>query len=127
MLTFRKKETDDAYDKWRVERKEKGDFYSCIFCKLNVIVKDFKYWVISENDFPYDKYFRVSHLLSPIRHVNEYEQLTIAEIKEYYLIREYINGTYNVVLENFGETKTIYHYHLHLLTYKDRDEEGNKL
>lgn len=123
MITFRNKETDDKYIKWKKNggHNKKGE---CLFCDKRKYAKEYKHWVLIKNDFPYDRYFRVCDMLSPKRHISGMYELTLDEYIEFLDLKKKFSKKYNVLLENFGATASLSHWHLHLLVYNDRKRNG---
>lgn len=98
-----------------LETNTKGN---CIYCDKELLVKEFKYWMILENRFPYDGIAEISHMLAPKRHVptegdlDEKELIELADIKKNEL------HNYDVIIESTPRATTRPdHYHVHLLKY----------
>lgn len=91
----------------------------CNLCKEKS-VKEFKYWKIIKNRFPWDRIAKTHHMIIPIRHVVE-SKLTKAELKEFSLLKKsYIEKNYELIAESTKKKKTIpSHFHLHLIVAKD--------
>lgn len=91
----------------------------CPICG-EVSKKDFKYWRIIKNSFPYDRIAMLHEILLPIRHVVEAD-LTEEEIGEFKEIKQnYINGHYDLMMEPVERGKSIHdHWHLHLVVLKN--------
>lgn len=91
----------------------------CGLCKATSI-KEFKYWRIIDNRFPWDLIAQIGHIIIPKRHV-VYDKLTMAEKKEFDLIKsKYIEKRYEVIAEATNRKKSIPgHFHKHLLVLKD--------
>ncbi len=84
-------------------------------------IKNFNYWVIVENDFPYDAIAKDHHLLVTKRVVPcEFRLLNKDEIEEFYYIKEnYIKENYEVLWENMPKGQSVNeHFHVHLLNLK---------
>lgn len=113
--TFRTKETEEIYRKYKenipIDCK-------CVLCALPSI-RDFKYWRIVKNDFPYDLIAETHDMILPIRHVKETE-LTEEEKTELLEIKaDYLN-IYDAILEATVRMKTVpAHHHLHVIVTKD--------
>jgi diadenosine tetraphosphate (Ap4A) HIT family hydrolase len=112
MLGFRSKKTQESYDKLLALRKEED---GCPICK-EPSEKDFKYWRIVKNPFPYDLIAKDHVMIMPKRHVME-DDLTEEEKEEYrYLEKNYIYQNYNFIMECSEKKRSIKdHYHLHLI------------
>lgn len=92
----------------------------CILCsKIKTETKkEFKYWVILPNDFPYDKIATSHDLLVLKRHAATEDMLTEAERKELLDIKvNYLPKTkYEVFYENMPKERSVKgHYHVQLI------------
>ncbi len=118
---LRSPETMAKYMKVSEERRINGHSVNPFLSLQEKPVKDFKYWVIIDNEFPYDAIATVSHMISPKREVafdwellNEDEKSEFEEIKN-----SYIKANYDVLWENLPSGQTIKgHFHLHLIVLK---------
>ena len=91
----------------------------CYLCKAPPI-REYKYWNVIPNEFPYDEVATESHILVPKRHIRE-EGLTTEEIKELAVIKPDIHETYDLIMENTHKQKSIPgHFHTHLLMIRER-------
>jgi len=83
------------------------------------IVKEFDYWVIVENDYPYDAITDTHHMLVPRDVYTSFEDVSDAAAEELdAVVREYINENYDATMENTMQNRTVpTHIHLHLLTF----------
>ncbi len=105
--------------KYFLHRRNKSHLNGCGLCN-DKIIKQFKFWKIINNKFPYDKIAKEHHMLIPIRHCKE-EDLSKEELDELKEIKKgYINDyAYNYILESTNKVKSIpEHFHLHLLVLK---------
>ena len=103
------------------KREEKGIKYNPFTSNQEILVKEFNYWNIIENEFPYDAIATVSHMIATKREVPfDWRLLTSEEEKEIEFLKEtYLNENYDVVWENLPKGQTIpKHFHLHLLVLK---------
>ena len=113
--TLRSKATEDRYEKYKESKPNDG---KCVLCEAEV-VKNFKFWKIIHNDFPYDLIASTHDMILPIRHVKETElteeeRLELLEIKADYL------NIYDAILESTPRMKTVpTHHHLHVFVTKD--------
>jgi diadenosine tetraphosphate (Ap4A) HIT family hydrolase len=116
MPSLRTPESQDHYLKLIDEGILNG---SCVLCTKPAI-KEFEYWKILPNDFPYDRIAKVHHMIVPKRHTTEPE-LTADEINELNKIKqEYLFHEYDYVMEAAHRKKSIpAHFHLHLIVVKD--------
>ena len=82
-------------------------------------IKNFQYWRIVKNIFPWDRIVKVHHMIIPKRHIM-YEKLNAGEKRELAALRVgYINKNYGVMAEATHRKKSIPdHFHLHLIVLK---------
>lgn len=87
----------------------------CSLCKKKVL-KEFNFWKIMENNFPYDRIASIHHMIIPIRHCSE-EELTNSEKEEFRQIKKtYLHSEYEWLIEGTYKMKSIpSHFHLHLI------------
>lgn len=118
---LRTKETMERYMRVMKERKEKGIKSTHFIDYDRILVKEFKYWVIVENEFPYDAVATTSHMISTKREIsldwkmlNKEEKNEFEEIKNTYLVEHY-----DAIWENLPKGQTVPgHFHLHLIVLK---------
>lgn len=85
-------------------------------------LKEWNYWAVIPNAFPYSAAFKVHHMLIPKRVVSQLN-LSQEEQKE---LQEIINlitdeQEYDCMLTNFPRNQSNKeHFHIHLLVFKDR-------
>lgn len=91
---------------------------ACPLCDEPAL-KQFTYWKITHNNFPYDAIVSTHDMIMPLRHTDEVG-VSKEEWMEFEAIkRDYIHATYSFILENMGSTRSIpKHFHLHLMRYK---------
>lgn len=86
-------------------------------------MREWKYWALIDNDFPYTAAFKKHHMLIPKREVTE-KDLNKQERDELKLIIDEVSTDYDCQLINFTSKQSVRnHYHIHLLTYKDKRKE----
>ena len=111
-ITQRTPETQTKYEAFRKTPECAIPF----FWDRAKIVKEYTYWRIVENDFPYDTMWERHYMLAPIRKVTAHRELTEEEKKEFLKIKESeFMAQFDQFLENMGETRTMpghLHYHL---------------
>ena len=115
MITLRTPENQKRYD----EAKEGGALAECPLCK-KVSLKEFVFWRVVKNNFPYDVIASHHDMLVSVRHTTETE-LTDEEYQELRHIKaEYIPLHYGYIMEAMPQEKSIPgHAHLHLIIIKD--------
>lgn len=116
--------TEEGMDRYmevmkdRNEKKIKSDHFVNY---EHLLIKEFKYWVIIENEFPYDAVATTSHLISTKREIAlDWSLLNKEEWEEFKSIKEeYLKNNYDAIWENFPSGQTIPgHFHLHLVVLK---------
>ncbi len=114
-MGVRTKEMDEKYKKWIADGKlDQG----CNLCNAPSI-KDFKYWRIIDNLFPWDQIAKIQHMIIPKRHVI-YKELTPEEKLEYDEIKLTDMEEYHLSAEATNKRKSIPgHFHVHLIILKD--------
>jgi len=117
MQDFRTKKTYDRY--MRMCAKGLLD-HGCRLCQIKPI-KEFKYWKIIDNEYPWDLIAQTNHILISKRHTI-YEKLNRAERKEFDLIKKnYLEKKYTHLIEVSTKNKSIpNHFHMHLIVLKDK-------
>jgi hypothetical protein len=93
--------------------------HGCRLCQVSSL-KEFTYWRIIRNDFPYDLIAKVHDMIVPKRHAKESELKEI-EKKEYAKIKTtYLEAKYEFIVEPMMKLKSIpAHFHLHLIIVKN--------
>ncbi len=116
MVTLRTQESNKIYTDY-LQNNRHPDM--CELCSSEP-VKEFLFWKIIQNDFPYDRIAKVHHMIVPKRHVSE-TQLNSEEMAEIGNIKkDYINNNYQYIIEATQKNKSVpEHFHLHLIIAKD--------
>jgi diadenosine tetraphosphate (Ap4A) HIT family hydrolase len=118
IFTLRIITDEENYQKWK--KKNKPNY--CPFCNRDLIKKEFKYWLIIENRFPYSLIAEGHHLLSTKRHIKCINELTNNEEIELKNILHQINTAqmdYDMISYNTPKRQSIpLHFHLHLIKLK---------
>lgn len=115
MARLRTQESEEKYKKLIAAGYLNG---ACKLCESQSI-KDFRYWRIIRNDFPYDLIAQVHDMVVPRRHVKE-NDLSQEEKREYAAIKAtYVENNYEFILEPTAKLKSIpEHFHVHLIVAK---------
>ncbi len=84
-------------------------------------IKEYKYWKILKNEYPWDLMAKTHDMIVPKRHVS-FEKLNSAEKKEFDLIKKnYLEKKYTHLIEVSDKGKSIpSHFHVHLIILRDR-------
>lgn len=113
---FRTKRMREKYNRYIANGGLEG---GCRLCEAKTL-KNFTYWRIIPNSFPYDRIATVHHMLVPLRHTAE-RDLTVAEREELRSLKQatYLNDNYEFIIEATRDTKSIpAHLHFHLVFTK---------
>jgi diadenosine tetraphosphate (Ap4A) HIT family hydrolase len=106
-----------AYNEFKAGRattSEKFDFAD------ETIIKEYQYWYIIKNRFPYDTMVRINDMLVSKRAVSTFKELNQAELAEYDTIIDEISAgaTYDAKIENFPHVQSVsQHVHVHLVCW----------
>lgn len=108
--------------KYKMYRERRGNDASCDFCKKKAPEhKTFAKWKIVKNLFPYDKIAETHDMLIPNRHfvceneMNASEREELVRLKVEILASLPRSKRYHAILENFQHSRTVAHYHIHLI------------
>ena len=87
------------------------------------MVAEYTLWVIKKNKFPYDGILDTHDMLVPKRVFGTYAEATPEEKAEFEEIRSSLAHTYDAMLTNFPQNRSIMgHYHVHLISWKGIEE-----
>jgi hypothetical protein len=116
MPSLRTTEMKNRYKEYLNSHPSDG---SCPICSKEAI-KNFKYWKITDNSFPYDLIASKHQMIVPNRHVAE-EELLSDELDELIKIkREFIDTEFDYIIEATTKNKSVPgHFHLHLIVGKN--------
>ena len=117
MNYFRSNASYQAYAKYKENNPSFKD--TCPLCSKPSL-KEFTYWKIVVNDFPYDAIAAIHHMVIPKIHIKE-EGLTFEMYQELVQLKNtYLNDHYNHIIEPLPENKSIpEHFHLHVVQVKE--------
>lgn len=111
--TLRLPDTEKAYDLAREKRTKAGD-QQCPLCGVPSL-REFTYWRLVPNKFPYDKVAKTHHMLVPKRCV-PFSELTHVELQELDAIKRELDACYHYYLETTLRQRSVPgHYHLHCI------------
>lgn len=86
-------------------------------------IKEWQYWALITNIFPYDAAFSVNHMLIPKRVVSE-DALTTQERQELQAVLQELSSRYDCQMTNFISKQSVKdHYHIHMLTFKSSRDD----
>ena len=84
-------------------------------------IKEFDHWLIVKNEFPYDMFAKVHHMLvlkndTPF----SWQKLSDEEMREFTELKDgYIANNYDMIIENLPSAQTVPgEFHLHLIVLK---------
>ena len=82
-------------------------------------LKEWKYWFLIENRFPYDDVFETSHMLVIKGPAQEVYDLTISESHELLQIRKTLKEDYDAIMDNLPHRRSVpTRYHVHIVKFK---------
>lgn len=119
MVTLRTNKTEARYQEFLKQKRDDG----CYLCKAPTI-REFRFWKIVRNEYPYDKIATVNHILATKRHCDE-SRLAIVEKEELLQLKKtVINECYDAVIESTHKKKSIpNHFHAQLIEFKQEDAD----
>lgn len=86
-------------------------------------IREWKYWALIENAFPYNIAFSANHMLIPKREV-PVEELNKKEKSELDKILNELSSAYDCHMTNFPSKQSRKnHYHIHMLIFKNHRRE----
>jgi hypothetical protein len=99
--------------------KDKQEKPGCRLCNDTESIREFEYWRLMPNKFPYDRFCSKSDMLVTKRHTDE-TGLTKQEREEYFKLKsEVLVDEYDSVLDHLPKQKSIpNHCHFHLISFK---------
>jgi hypothetical protein len=112
--------TEEMAKKYMEYKKDGHMSRVCNLCEKAPLIKEFNYWKIVENIFPWDNVAKLQHMIVPKRHVI-YDKLNDDEKKEFDEIKvSHIEKEYELIAEVTNKKKSIpEHFHIHLIIMKD--------
>lgn len=129
MNTPRRTKTEAAY---RIFRQQLGDDINLLQSfdfKKETLIREFKYWVIIKNRFPYDKIARTNDMLVSKRPLQSHYDGSKEEQAEYHMIVQLLaeEDFYDALIENFPKVKSVKKYaHTHLVQWNNTsNQEGS--
>lgn len=113
--SFRTRDGNARYDAYKCTPEFS---HGCVLCEREAR-KEFTWWKIIVNKFPYDRIASVHDMLVPKRHATE-DELTEDEKCELREIKRTEIHDYQFIIEPTPHVKSIpTHFHLHLIVGKD--------
>ena len=114
----RSPETMQRYIEYKSRMQESEDPLSRL---KSTPIKEFEHWLIVNNEFPYDMFAEVHHMLvlkndTPF----SWHQLPDAQMREFMELKDgYIADNYDMMIENLPSAQTVPgEFHLHLIVLK---------
>lgn len=112
--------TPETFEKYHNNPKRESD--DCFICDQPTLgFYDYDLWKLTMNEFPYDAVAQEHLLLSPVRHVGLYTELTVSERVQLEEIKEELSeqGVFDTMIENLTRGRTfLAHYHVHIVQWK---------
>ena len=101
----------EMWSKYQNSPKQSG----CFLCEASR-VRDYEYWYITPNNFPYDNVSEKQDMLVIKRHVGRLSDLTVAESIELSDITRELD--YDTIMLNFPDAQSVKgHLHFHLVKW----------
>jgi len=116
----RHKETQDAYAQFKKQHEDNTDLLQSFNFDNEIILREFTYWYIIKNRFPYDKMAKVNDMLVSKRAIGSHYNGTQEEQEEYHTILQLLakEGFYDAMIENFPKVKSVKKFaHTHLVVW----------
>jgi len=115
MPTLRTPETERKYQEYL--KKVPKDY--CFLCNKDLLIKEYKYFILVKNKFPYDAHYKIHHdVLATKRHIVLEEEMTVREWMELQRLKRQvmIGNKYEHICENTLKNKSVkLHWHIHFL------------
>ena len=127
MISPRSPKVETQYQNFKKKKKKAGQDLTVFDLKDEIVIREFKHWLIIENRFPYDNMTSVNHMLIPKRTLNDLAEASQVELAEHQAIRYILieEGFYDAVVENLPRSKSVtQHAHLHLVRWKYTTDTG---
>jgi diadenosine tetraphosphate (Ap4A) HIT family hydrolase len=127
MISPRSTKTENQYQNFKKAKKDAGQDLTVFDLKDEIIIREFTYWLIIENRFPYDNMTSVNHMLIPKRTINDLSEASDIELNEHQDIRKILieDAFYDAIVENLPRSKSVkQHAHLHLVRWKYTNDDG---
>lgn len=112
--------TNKILKPYRAHRRSLGEELSKTDLTKLPFIRAWKYWVLVENEYPYDKIAKKHSLLVATRHFVHDSEMDILEREELFAIKaEFAESReYDSLLENLSHNRTVpWQYHLHCLKF----------
>lgn len=120
MNTPRHPKTEKAYQEFKKEHTEDLSVLQSFNFDNETILREFEYWVLIENRFPYDRMARTNDMLVSKRPLQSHYDGTDAEQAEYDTIMKTLaaENFYDAYMENFPKIKSVKKFvHIHLIRW----------
>lgn len=105
---------------YKARRRALGDSLKKVDLTQLPFIREWEFWVLVENEFPYDKIAKKHSLLVAKRHFVHDDEMDILEREEMYAIKKEFaeSREYDSLLENLSHNRTVPgQYHLHCLKF----------
>jgi diadenosine tetraphosphate (Ap4A) HIT family hydrolase len=120
-FTLRKQESEERY----MQHKDSGLTKPL---ELEPSLKQWTYWRLINNRYPYDSVFEVHHMLIPSRSVSSDRELTAAEKAELEnILHNFVEQNYHIYFVNTRQRRSNHSmYHIHVARFlAERPTNGN--
>lgn len=130
MISPRTPKTEAAYQAFKQAKLKSGADLSAFNLAEEIVLREFKHWLIIANRFPYDNMTSVNHMLIPRRPIKDFTDATAEELVEHQKIKNLLieESFYDALVENLPRSKSVQqHAHVHLVCWKYTAPDGHNL
>lgn len=107
----RTRELEQEYQDFKLTK----EWERCCFCDKQMLITEYKHWILLCNRFPYNMKWKICHMLAPKRHVRWCKLNLMEWIELILIVKKGLFNKYDNVGANFGATSSIQdHVHIHL-------------
>lgn len=89
--------------------------------KFSCYIKEYQYWHMVSNEFPYDRVAEDHDLLIPKRVFATSQEMNDQERDELEQIKHELQSQYHCVVENLSAKSILDHHHIHFIKWKGED------
>lgn len=124
-------DTQIAYAEFKKLHADNTEHLQSFIFDNETVLREFTYWVIIKNRFPYDKMTQVNDMLVSRRAITSQYAGTEEEKEEYHSILQLLakEGYYDALIENFPKVKSVKKFaHTHLIIWNNtrtETQDGN--
>ena len=120
MKTPRHTKTEEEYQEFKKQLNDDSSLLESFNFDDETVLREFNYWIIIENRFPYDRMARTNDMLVSKRPLQSLYDASQEERDEYETIMKLLakENFYDACMENFPKIKSVKRYvHIHLIRW----------